>query len=39
MEAMKMENELKSSGPGKIKGIFVKEGDVVEAGARLLLME
>jgi biotin carboxyl carrier protein len=39
MEAMKMENELKSSGPGKIKGIFVKEGDVVEAGAKLLLME
>ncbi len=39
VEAMKMENELKSTGKGKIKEIFVKEGDVVELGAKLLLVE
>jgi biotin carboxyl carrier protein len=39
IEAMKMENELKSAGTGKVKEIFVKEGDVVESGARLLVVE
>lgn len=39
IEAMKMENELKSTGTGKVKEIFVKEGDVVESGARLLIVE
>jgi biotin carboxyl carrier protein len=39
VEAMKMENELKSAVTGKVKEIFVKEGDVVESGAKLLLVE
>ena len=39
VEAMKMENELKSALPGKVKEIFVNEGDVVESGAKLLLVE
>lgn len=39
VEAMKMENELKSAVPGKVKEIFVKEGEVVESGAKLLLVE
>ncbi len=39
VEAMKMENELKSAGAGTITEIFVKEGDVVESGANLLLIE
>ena len=39
VEAMKMENELKSALAGKVKEIFVKEGEVVESGAKLLLVE
>ena len=39
VEAMKMENELKSAITGKVREIFVQEGDVVEAGAKLLLVE
>jgi len=39
VEAMKMENELKSAIAGKVKEIFVKEGEVVESGAKLLLVE
>jgi biotin carboxyl carrier protein len=39
VEAMKMENELKSAITGKVKEIFVKEGEVVESGAKLLLVE
>ena len=39
VEAMKMENELKSALPGKVKEIFVEEGQVVESGAKLLLVE
>jgi biotin carboxyl carrier protein len=39
VEAMKMENELKSATTGKIVEIFVKEGEVVEGGAKLLLVE
>ena len=38
VEAMKMENELKSAVTGKVKEIFVKEGEVVESGAKLLLV-
>jgi biotin carboxyl carrier protein len=39
VEAMKMENELKSAITGKVKEIFVEEGEVVESGAKLLLVE
>lgn len=39
VEAMKMENELKSAIAGKVKEIFVREGEVVESGAKLLLVE
>ncbi|HEU5361524.1 MAG TPA: biotin/lipoyl-containing protein [Candidatus Deferrimicrobiaceae bacterium] len=39
VEAMKMENEMKSAISGKVKEIFVKEGEVVESGAKLLLVE
>ena len=39
VEAMKMENELRSTSSGTVKEIFVKEGDVVELGAKLLLVE
>jgi biotin carboxyl carrier protein len=39
VQAMKMENEIKSAGAGRIAEIFVKEGDVVESGAKLLLVE
>jgi len=39
VEAMKMENELKSAVQGKVTEIFVKEGEVVESGAKLLLVE
>jgi len=39
VEAMKMENELKSALAGKVKEIFVKEGEIVESGAKLLLVE
>ena len=39
VEAMKMENELKAAGSGKVKEIFVKEGAVVELGAKLILVE
>ena len=39
VEAMKMENELRSTSSGKVKEIFVKEGDVVALGTKLLLVE
>ena len=39
VEAMKMENELKSPKDGVLKEIKVKEGDAVEAGARLAVIE
>jgi biotin carboxyl carrier protein len=39
VEAMKMENELRSAVSGKVKEIFVKEGEVVESGAKLVLVE
>jgi biotin carboxyl carrier protein len=39
MEAMKMENELRSPRAGRIQEIPVREGQVVEAGALLVLVE
>ena len=39
IEAMKMENELRSTNSGRVKEIFVKEGDVVELSAKLILIE
>jgi biotin carboxyl carrier protein len=39
VEAMKMENELKSAVAGKVKEIFVKEGEIVDSGAKLVLVE
>ncbi len=39
LEAMKMENEVKSHKDGKIKQILVKEGDRVENGDVLVVLE
>jgi len=39
IEAMKMENELKASGPGVIKEIKVREGDGVSGGDVLIIIE
>jgi biotin carboxyl carrier protein len=39
VEAMKMENEVRSPIAGEIKEIKVKPGDAVEAGAILLIVE
>jgi biotin carboxyl carrier protein len=39
VEAMKMENELKSTRDGKVKSIAVKEGQAVEAGQSLVVLE
>ena len=39
MEAMKMENEMRSSRDVKIKEVCVKQGDSVEAGAVLIRFE
>jgi biotin carboxyl carrier protein len=39
IEAMKMENELRSSGEGTVAGVHVKEGASVEAGALLVVIE
>ncbi|MEQ9497001.1 MAG: biotin/lipoyl-containing protein [Deltaproteobacteria bacterium] len=39
MEAMKMENELKSPKSGKISAVFVEKGAAVEAGAKLISVE
>ncbi len=39
VEAMKMENELKSAVTGKVMEIFVAEGEVVESGTKLILVE
>lgn len=36
IEAMKMENEVRSPGPGHVQKIHVKEGDNVEAGTLLV---
>jgi biotin carboxyl carrier protein len=39
MEAMKMENEMRASGPAIIKDVLVKAGDNVESGATLVTFE
>ncbi len=39
LEAMKMENVLKAEGVGKVKGINIKNDDVVEKGAVLIEFE
>jgi biotin carboxyl carrier protein len=36
VEAMKMENELRAKGAGKVAEIHVKAGDAIDAGARLV---
>ena len=36
IEAMKMENDLKAKGAGKVAEIHVKPGEAIEAGARLV---
>jgi len=39
IEAMKMENELRTASDGTVKEIRVSEGDAVEAGENLVLIE
>lgn len=39
VEAMKMENEIRSPRDGRVKSIEVKPGQNVEAGSRLLILE
>jgi biotin carboxyl carrier protein len=38
IEAMKMENELKSPRAGRVQDVAVREGQAVEAGALLLIV-
>jgi biotin carboxyl carrier protein len=39
IEAMKMENELRASRAGRVRDVFVSEGQSVEAGAALVVVE
>ena len=39
VEAMKMENEVRSSLTGQVKEVKVKTGDAVEAGKVLVVVE
>ncbi|MCS6838867.1 MAG: acetyl-CoA carboxylase biotin carboxyl carrier protein subunit [Bdellovibrionaceae bacterium] len=39
MEAMKMENEIRSTNEAKVKNILVKQGDSVETGQTLITFE
>jgi pyruvate carboxylase subunit B len=39
MEAMKMENELRATGPGKVRSVEVTPGTAVEKGAILVALE
>jgi biotin carboxyl carrier protein len=39
VEAMKMQNEMKSPQAGRLSGVFFKAGDYVEAGAVLFTVE
>ena len=39
VEAMKMENELKSPKAGKVVELFAKEGSAVENNAKLVTVE
>jgi pyruvate carboxylase subunit B len=36
LEAMKMENEIRSSGPGRVKAVLVEPGQAVEKGTALV---
>ncbi|MBZ5514475.1 MAG: hypothetical protein LAN62_06475 [Acidobacteriia bacterium] len=36
IEAMKMQNELHATRPGRVEAVYVEEGSGVEAGARLI---
>jgi biotin carboxyl carrier protein len=39
MEAMKMENELRTTGSGRVKSVEVSPGTAVEKGAVLVSLE
>ncbi len=39
VEAMKMENELRSARAGRVREVFVREGQSVEAGTPLVVVE
>jgi pyruvate carboxylase subunit B len=39
MEAMKMENELRASSPGRVKAVHVQPGTAVDKGALLIELE
>jgi pyruvate carboxylase subunit B len=39
MEAMKMENELRAAGAGKVKAVHAKPGEAVDKGALLVELE
>jgi biotin carboxyl carrier protein len=39
MEAMKMENELRTTASGKVKAVLVEAGTAVEKGATLIELE
>ncbi len=39
VEAMKMENELRASRPGRVREVSVSEGQSVDAGATLVVVE
>jgi biotin carboxyl carrier protein len=39
VEAMKMENELRAAGAGRVREVFVREGQSVEAGTALVVVE
>jgi biotin carboxyl carrier protein len=39
VEAMKMENELRSPKDGKVKSVSAKDGQAVEAGQALVTVE
>jgi acetyl/propionyl-CoA carboxylase alpha subunit len=39
VEAMKMENELRAAGAGRVRDVFVQEGQSVEAGTALVVVE
>jgi biotin carboxyl carrier protein len=39
MEAMKMENEMRAPRTGRVREVYVREGQAVETGAALVLLE
>jgi pyruvate carboxylase subunit B len=36
LEAMKMENEIRAPGPGRVRAVLVKAGQTVEKGSPLV---